>query len=109
GGGREREAGEHGGDGQVEGDLARVAEQSLEASVLEDQDQRAERGRQRERGHQQREKRRDERAGEQEEDDGRRRGEERDREREVGGDRAALVVEGRRVAAHEERITGLER
>src|SRR5262249_33231400 len=106
---REDDRGEHERDGQVDGTLACVAEESFEASVLEDQDQRSEGRRQRERGHQQREKRRDEGAGEEEEDDEGRGGEERDREREVRADRAALVVEGGRVAPDEERIGALER
>src|SRR5262249_11381002 len=105
----EDERRQHERDGQVEGALARVPEESFEAPVLEDQDQRAECCRQRERGHQQREKWREKGAGEEEEDDESRGGEKRDREREVRGEGAPLVFEGGRIPADEERICALER
>ena len=96
--GREREH-ERGGDqevGRLDAAVGRVAEQALEAPVLEDEREDAERRADGQRVHQDRLERQHDRAGHQPQHDEGQRDEQREGEREARGDRVLLVDERRR-------------
>ena len=107
--GRERERDDEQQDRlrRLEGALARVAEEPLEAPVLEDQDEQAEGGAEGEQVHHERLERQHDRAGYEEEQNEGGRSEDRERDRQVRLEARLLVEEAGRGASDEHRTRGL--